>query len=245
MASLPRRHAKNPLETVDMSYELLKQQAAFAALAYLKPGQIIGVGTGSTVHYFIEALVTAQLNCRGAIASSEATATHLKAKGVSLTALNEVEGLPIYIDSADYINKHFHLIKGGGGALTREKILAYASHQFICIADHSKFITNLDENNYPPVPIEVLPMARTFVEKAVRKLGGDPHYRPSFVTDNGNIILDVKGLNYNSLLHLECTLNQIPGTIANGLFTQRRPDIVLLATPQGIQTLTAPQISRR
>ena len=201
-----------------------KQQAALKALAYLKEGMILGVGTGSTTAYFIEALAPWANRLEAVVASSVATAEKLKALKLPLVELNEVNGIDLYVDGADEINPHLQMIKGGGGALTREKILATASKQFLCIADQAKHVEMLGKR---PVPVEVIPMARSFVAREIVKLGGQPEYRIGFKTDNGNVILDCHYLACTNPMALEQTLNMIPGVVENGMFAKRRADIWL------------------
>lgn len=209
-----------------MSHE--KKQAAQAALEYVKSDMIIGVGTGSTVDHFIEALGSVKGKITGAIASSKATEDKLKAKGIPLEDLNAVGEIDLYVDSADEVNHHFQLLKGGGGALTREKILASASQQFVCIVHEDKQVGVLGE--HAPVVIEVIPMARSLVARQVVKLGGDPVYRENFVTDNGNIILDVYNLQLLNPLSMERQLKLIPGVVCNGIFAQHPADILIVGT---------------
>jgi ribose 5-phosphate isomerase A len=212
----------------------MKINVAKAALDYIKPNDIIGIGTGSTVNCFIESLATVKHQIGGAVASSNATAEKLKALKIPVLELNAVDELPIYIDSADAYNSLRELVKGGGGALTREKILATAAKQFICIVDANKKPGILGTF---PVPIEVLPMARSFVAREIVKLGGQPQYRNNFVTDNGNIILDVYGWQINKPIELETTLNQIAGVVSNGIFAARSADIILIGSQTSIQVL--------
>ncbi len=217
----------------------LKQAVAIAAADYvaanLPKGSILGVGTGSTANLFIDALVPIREKIRGAVASSKATAEKLTAINIPLFDLNDVDSLPIYVDGADEIDAGFSMIKGGGGALTREKIIADVADQFICIADTSKCVDVLGRF---PLPIEVLPMAVAQVARAVRKLGGTPTLRDGFITDNGNQILDVSGLSITNPVELESALNQIVGTVTNGLFARRGADVLLLGTVSGVETRT-------
>lgn len=217
-----------------VSYEHLKQQAAQAALSFIQEEMVIGVGSGSTVNYFIEALSSKKALIEGCVASSNVTAEKLKAHGFALLDLNGVDNIPLYVDGADEINPHLQMIKGGGGALTREKIIAAASQQFICMADQSKSVDLLGQF---PLAIEVIPMARSYVARQIVKLGGDPVYRQGFVTDNGNLILDVYSLNFSQPLSLEQQLNQITGVVCHGLFAARRADVLLLAMEDGVRTL--------
>lgn len=211
-----------------------KQQAAEAALGYIKPGMIVGVGTGSTVNFFIDALATMKLDIEGAVSSSEESTARLKKHGIAVFDLNGVSDLPVYVDGADEVNRHKQMIKGGGGALTREKIVAAVATSFICIADNSKMVTALGDF---PLPVEVIPMARSYVARQIVKLGGDPVLRENFTTDNGNIILDVYNLNIGRPIELEEKLNQITGVVCNGLFAARSADIVLLSDGDSVKTL--------
>lgn len=212
----------------------LKQQAAKAAIAYVKGG-IIGVGTGSTANYFIEELVKVKYKIDGAIASSEATAQRLRSHGIEVLDLNSIGPgeMEIYVDGADEITEHFYMIKGGGGALTREKIVAAVAEKFICICDASKLVPVLGKF---PLPVEVLPMARSHVARELVKLGGQPRLR-NFTTDNGNVILDVYDLDILDPVAMEAKINQIAGVVSNGLFAARPADILLLATPEGVKTM--------
>lgn len=218
---------------------LLKKSVAIAAADYvaanLPKGSILGVGTGSTANLFIDALVPIREKIRGAVASSKATAEKLTAIGIPLFDLNDIDSLPIYVDGADEIDPGFAMIKGGGGALTREKIIADVADQFVCIADASKCVDVL--GNFP-LPIEVIPMATAQVARAVHKLGGTPVLRAGFITDNGNQILDVSGLSITDPVNFESTLNQIVGTVTNGLFARRGADLLLLGTTNGVETRT-------
>lgn len=218
---------------------LLKKSVAIAAADYvaanLPKGSILGVGTGSTANLFIDALVPIREKIRGAVASSKATAEKLTAIGIPLFDLNDIDSLPIYVDGADEIDPGFAMIKGGGGALTREKIIADVADQFVCIADASKCVEVL---GHFPLPIEVIPMATAQVARAVHKLGGTPVLRAGFITDNGNQILDVSGLSITDPVNFESTLNQIVGTVTNGLFARRGADLLLLGTSNGVETRT-------
>jgi ribose 5-phosphate isomerase A len=213
----------------------LKKQAAEAAIAYIKNCRILGVGTGSTVNHFINALEPIKHQFEGAVSSSEASTERLLTLGIPVLDLNFVGTLDVYVDGADEINSNLQLIKGGGGALTREKIIAAASKSFVCIADQSKLVPTLGEF---PLPIEVIPMARSYVARKIVELGGHPVWREGFFTDNGNIILDVHRLQIMQPSQLENTLNNITGVVTNGLFAKRAADIVLLANENGIQTLS-------
>jgi len=217
-----------------MTKEEMKRAAAKAALYYIEPDSIVGVGTGSTVNYFIEELSVIKHKIEATVASSNATEEKLKSHGISVYDLNSVFPLSIYIDGADEIDQHMQMIKGGGGALTREKIIAACAKKFICIADQSKRVDLLGKF---PLPIEVIPMARSYVARELVKLGGKPVYRENFVTDNGNVILDVWGLKILQPKELESTLNNIPGVVTNGLFAIRRADVLLLGTESGVQTI--------
>lgn len=219
-----------------MTQDKLKQAVARAALDYVVEGQIVGVGTGSTARLFIDALAGMKDRITGAVASSEDTKNRLEGHGIRVFDLNDVADLPVYIDGADEITPEMHMIKGGGGALTREKIVAAVAKKFICIADGSKLVDYLGRF---PLPIEVIPMARAQVARELIKFGGTPVLREGFVTDNGNLILDVKGLQILDPVNLETCLNQIVGVVTNGLFACRPADVCLLGTSNGVQTLTA------
>ncbi len=214
----------------------MKKMAAEAAIAYVPEESIIGVGTGSTVQYFIEALAQIKNRFEGTVASSKDTEQELKKYGIPVYDLNVVDQVAVYIDGADEANSYLYLIKGKGGALTREKIIATVAKKFICIIDISKKVDVL--GNQSPVPIEVIPMARSYVAREIVKLGGNPVYREGFVTDNGNIILDVYNLNILEPLKLEERLKFIPGVVENGLFAHRSADIILMATPNRVEALT-------
>ena len=209
----------------------LKQQVAEAAVVYVKEG-IIGVGTGSTANFFIEELAKVKHKIDGAVASSEATAQRLRGHGIKVFDMNEINGLDIYVDGADEITEHLHMLKGGGGALTREKIVAAVAKTFICICDESKYVPVLGKF---PLPVEVLPMARSQVARALVALGGQPKLR-DFTTDNGNVILDVWNLNIDDPVAMEAKINQIVGVVTNGLFAARPANILLLATADGVKT---------
>jgi ribose 5-phosphate isomerase A len=217
-----------------MSPDEMKQLAAKAALDYVEPGIIIGVGTGSTVNHFINLLAPIKGKIEGAVSSSEATTARLKGLGIPVYDLNGVGEIPLYIDGADESNHYLQLIKGGGGALTREKIITAASRKFICIADQSKLVDIL--GNFP-LPVEVIPMARSYVAREIVKLGGEPVYREGFITDNGNQILDIHGLSITEPARLESQLNNIPGVVTNGLFALHPADILILGTPDGAKTV--------
>lgn len=218
-----------------MSQDDLKRAVAQAAIAYVPADCIVGVGTGSTANFFIDELAKIKHKLRGAVASSEASAKRLQDHGIEVISLNEAGELPVYVDGADEITRHLHMMKGGGGALTREKIVAAASKKFICVCDASKLV---DVMGKFPLPIEVIPMARSYVAREVVKLGGHPQLREGFTTDNGNIILDVHGLQILNPVELETALNHLPGVVTNGLFARRGADVLLLGTPEGVQTIT-------
>lgn len=208
--------------------ESLKKKAAHAALDYIKTASLVlGLGSGSTVNYFIEILATIKHKIEGVVAASIETEKSLKQHGIPILDLNSTGKLTVYIDGADEVNKQLQLIKGGGGALTREKIIAAASEYFICIADESKYVELL---GHGALPLEVIPIARSYVAREIVKLGGFPIYREKFVTDNGNIILDTQGWDFTDPIRLERLLNNIPGVVCNGLFAQRPADKLLLAT---------------
>jgi ribose 5-phosphate isomerase A len=215
-----------------MTQDEMKQAVARAAVDYAKNG-IIGVGTGSTANHFIDALAAVKGRIDGAVASSDATAARLKSHGIPVFDLNSVGELEIYVDGADEITQHFAMTKGGGGALTREKIVAACSKQFICIADESKLVDVLGQF---PLPVEVIPMARSYVAREIVKLGGQPRLREGFATDNGNVILDVYGLAIVDPVALEGTLNELVGVVTNGLFARRGADVLLLGTAGGVKT---------
>ncbi len=210
----------------------MKQAAAKAALDYIEVGDVIGVGTGSTANYFIDALARSGPAVDGAVASSEATAERLAGHGIRVLDLNDCGELPLYVDGADEFDAGLNLIKGGGGALTREKIVAESCRQFVCIVDASKAVDVLGEF---PLPVEVIPMARALVCRRIASEGGEPVLRERFVTDNGNIIVDVRGLRIGDPSSLEMRLNQIPGVVTNGLFALRPADVVLVGTRAGLE----------
>ncbi len=214
-----------------MSQDQLKKAVAEAALEYIKPGMVLGVGSGSTVNCFIDALSKVKGKIEGAVATSSVTEKKLKELSIPIVDLNSVGELALYIDGADEVNSYKQMIKGGGGALTREKIVAAASRKFICIIDQSKEVELLGSF---PVAIEVIPMARSYVARQIVKLGGDPEYRQGFVTDNGNVILDVYNLKLVHPTDIEEKLNNITGVIANGIFAKRTADEVLVSTANGV-----------
>jgi ribose 5-phosphate isomerase A len=211
-----------------------KRLAAEAALEYIEPGIQLGVGTGSTVNYFIDALPRVRDQISALVASSEATAERLRSHGFEVSELSETGDLDLYVDGADEANKHFHLIKGGGGALTREKVLAGASRKFICIIDDSKMVGTLGQF---PLPVEVIPMARSFVARQFIRSRGQPIYREGFVTDNGNQIVDVHNLNITNPPEMEERFSRIPGVVTVGIFAHRGADIILTADEKGVNTL--------
>ncbi len=216
-----------------MTQDEQKRAVAEAAIRYIEDGWVIGVGTGSTANFFIDALAGIKERIKGAVASSEASARRLESHGIPVFQLSEVGRLPIYVDGADEVNSFLQCIKGGGAALTREKIVAQASDLFVCVADQSKMVRVL--GNFP-LPVEVIPMARSLVARELVKLGGDPVWRENTVTDNGGQILDVRGMQIAEPVKLETEINQIPGVITNGLFARRPADVLLLGTPQGVET---------
>lgn len=217
-----------------MDQNTLKQQVARAALEQVPEGGIIGVGTGSTANCFIDGLASIRERIAGTVASSEATAERLRAHGIPVLELNDVTDLPLYVDGADEVNDRREMIKGGGGALTREKIVAAMATRFVCIVDGSKRVDLLGAF---PLPVEVIPMARAQVARELQALGGTPRLREGFVTDNGNVILDVHGLRISDAPALEQTLNNITGVVTNGLFARRPADLVLIGTQTGVHTL--------
>lgn len=218
-----------------MTQEDLKQQAAIAALDHLPDGGVIGVGTGSTVNFFIEALARIKGRFDGAVSSSEASTERLKSHGIPVLDLNAAGELEVYVDGADEANRYLQLIKGGGGALTREKIIAAASKRFVCIADASKLVDVLGAF---PLPVEVIPMARSYVARELVKLGGTPVWREHFVTDNGNLILDVHNLEIMEPMQLETQVNQLAGVVTVGLFAHRPADVLILGSDQGPKEIT-------
>jgi ribose 5-phosphate isomerase A len=215
-----------------MIQDELKRQVGAAALEYVPDNGVIGVGTGSTVNCFIEALLASRIPVEAAVSSSEATTRLLQAGGIEVVDLNQTGGLDIYIDGADEFDAHRRLVKGGGGALTREKIVAAASRTFVCIADESK---QVDVLGAFPLPVEVIPLARSLVGRKLAALGGQPEWREGFVTDNGNWILDVHNLDLVDPVRMEKTINDFAGVVTNGLFAMRPADIVLVATEGGIR----------
>jgi len=218
-----------------MTQDEMKQAVAKAAIEYVEVGTIIGIGTGSTANFFIDELATIKHQIEGAVASSVASAERLEGHGIEVLDLNSVSEISVYVDGADESNKHLHLIKGGGGALTREKIVAAVSKKFVCIADETKLVGCLGAF---PLPVEVIPMARSYVAREIAKLGGQPVLREGFTTDNGNVILDVHNMEIMEPVKLEETLNHITGVVTNGLFAMRPADVLLLGTQDGVTTLT-------
>jgi ribose 5-phosphate isomerase A len=218
-----------------MTQDELKQLVAREALKHVVEDAVVGVGSGSTVNFFIDALAGIKGRIEGAVAASEASAERLKKHGIRVFDLNSVDELPVYVDGADEVNEHLYMMKGGGGALTREKIVAAAAEKFVCIADASKLVPALGRF---PLPVEVIPMARAHVARQLAKLGGQPKERAGFVTDNGNVILDVSGLSIPDPAGLEQRINDIVGVVTNGLFARRPADVLLLGTPQGVRTLS-------
>ena len=218
-----------------MTQDEMKQAVAKAAIEYVESGTIIGVGTGSTANFFIDGLASIKGKIDGTVASSVASAERLKGHGIRVLDLNEAGQLSLYVDGADESNRFLHLIKGGGGALTREKIVAAASDKFVCIADESKLVDVLGEF---PLPVEVIPMAQSYVAREIAKLGGRPVLREGFTTDNGNIILDIHDMDIMEPTKLEQQLNNVTGVVTNGLFAMRPADILLLGKQDGVETLS-------
>ncbi|MEW6647986.1 MAG: ribose-5-phosphate isomerase RpiA [Pseudomonadota bacterium] len=217
-----------------MTQDEMKKAVARAALEHVVPDTIIGIGTGSTANHFIDFLAEIKHKVAGTVASSVASAERLKKHGIPVLDLNEVSEISVYVDGADETNRRMHLVKGGGGALTREKIVAAASKKFVCIVDETKVVDVLGKF---PLPVEVIPMARSYVARELVRLGGSPVYRDGFVTDNGNVILDVHGLQIQEPTELEARLNNIVGVVTNGLFALRPADVVLIGTPGGVKAL--------
>ena len=217
-----------------MTQDEMKKAVAKAALDYIEADSVVGVGTGSTANHFIDFLATIKGKIEGTVASSVASAERLKKHGIPVFDLNAVGELSVYVDGADESNRHLHLVKGGGGALTREKIVAAASKKFVCIADESKLVDVLGKF---PLPVEVIPMARSYVAREIVKLGGQPVLREGFTTDNGNVILDVHNMSILNPVELETRLNNIVGVVTNGLFALRPADVLLLGTPAGVKTI--------
>lgn len=217
-----------------MTQDELKKAVAWAALDYVEEGSIVGVGTGSTVNHFIDALASRKHEIEGAVSSSEASTARLKAIGIPVFDLNSVSELGVYVDGADEINSHLHMIKGGGAALTREKIVAAVAKKFVCIVDGSKLVPVL---GHFPLPVEVIPMARSHVARQLVRLGGNPAWREGVVTDNGNWIIDVHGLAILNPPELEAAINSIVGVVTNGLFAERRADLALVGRASGVELL--------
>lgn len=217
-----------------MTQDDKKKAAAQAALEYVADDAVIGVGTGSTANHFIELLAAQRRRIEGTVASSDATAARLRRHGIPVYDLNGVGTVPVYVDGADEADHNLRLVKGGGGAFTREKILAAAAEKFVCIADDSKLVSVLGKF---PVPVEVIPMARSYVARQIVKLGGNPIWRDGFVTDNGNVVLDIYNLNLTDPVAVEAELNQITGVVTNGVFARRPADVLILGTEEGVRTL--------
>ncbi len=217
-----------------MNQDDKKRAAAKAALEYIEHDTIVGIGTGSTANYFIDMLAEQKHTIEGAVASSVASAERLKSHGIPVIELNGAGDISVYVDGADEATKHRHLIKGGGGALTREKIVAAASKTFVCIMDDSKLVGRLGEF---PLPIEVVPFARSYVSRRMVVLGGRPEYRHGFVTDNGNEIIDISGLNISEPVKLESDINQIAGVLTNGLFAARSANVLLIGGNSGVEVI--------
>jgi ribose 5-phosphate isomerase A len=218
-----------------MTQDEMKKAAGYKALEYVQEDTIVGVGTGSTVNHFIDALATMKNRIQGAVSSSDESTKRLKAHGIEVFDLNSVDELAVYVDGADEINKHMYMIKGGGAALTREKIIAAVAKKFICIADSSKQVNVL---GHFPLPVEVIPMARSYVARELVKLGGDPVYRQGVITDNGNVILDVYNLAIIDPLTTENDINALVGVVTNGLFAHRCADTLILGTQDGAKVVT-------
>ena len=213
-----------------MTQDDMKKAAAIKALDYVEADTIVGVGTGSTVNHFIDALATIKDKIVGAVSSSEASTERLKSYGIEVFDLNNVDGIDVYVDGADEVNPHMHMIKGGGAALTREKIVAAVAKTFVCIADDTKQVPVLGRF---PLPVEVIPMARSYVARELVKLGGDPSYRTGIITDNGNVILDVHNLEIIDPVALENSINAIVGVVTNGLFANRAANVLIIGTKEG------------
>jgi ribose 5-phosphate isomerase A len=218
-----------------MNQDELKQQAAREALTHVLEDAVVGVGSGSTVNFFIDALATMKGRIEGAVAASEASAERLKKHGIRVFDLNSVNELPVYVDGADEITEHLHMIKGGGGALTREKIIAAVAKRFVCIADESKLVPVLGTF---PLPVEVIPLARSYIGREILRMGGVPVLRENYRTDNGNLILDCHGMKLLDPAATEAQLNQLAGVVANGIFARRPADVLLLGAQQGVRTVT-------
>lgn len=219
-----------------MTQDEMKKAAGWAALKYVERDTIVGVGTGSTVNHFIDALATMKDDIKGAVSSSEASTAKMKQLGIEVFDLNNVAELAVYVDGADEINDRMDMIKGGGAALTREKIVAAVAKKFICIVDNTKQVSILGDF---PLPVEVIPMARSYVARELVKLGGDPEYRQGVVTDNGNVIIDVHNMRILDPKVMETKINAIVGVVTNGLFANRGADVLLVGTPEGVNTVTS------
>lgn len=217
-----------------MTQDEMKRKAAEAAMEYIVADSIIGVGTGSTVNHFIDCLADIKNKIEGAVSSSEASTALLKKAGIEVFDTNNVSNIPVYVDGADESDHYLNLIKGGGGALTREKIIAGMSDKFVCIADESKLVDVM--GNFP-LPVEVIPMARSFIARELVKLGGEPVWREGFITDNGNVILDVHNLEILEPAKLEDTINRMAGVVTVGIFAHRPADVLILGTPEGAKTV--------
>jgi len=218
-----------------MTQDELKRAVAREAVKHVVAGAVLGVGTGSTADCFIDELAAAKISIAGAVASSERSAQRLRKHGIQVLDLNSVDEIPVYVDGADEITERLHMIKGGGGALTREKIVAAVARRFVCIADESKLAPVLGRF---PLPVEVIPMARAYVARELAKLGGQPKLREGFTTDNGNVVLDVSGLRIPDPVWLETAINNITGVVTSGLFARRGADVLLLGTSSGVRTIT-------
>lgn len=218
-----------------MNQDDLKKAVAQAALKHVVEDKVVGVGSGSTVNFFIDALASIRGRIEGAVAASEASAQRLKQHGIRVFDLNSVDELPVYIDGADEVTEHLYLVKGGGGALTREKIVAAVAAKFVCICDASKLVPVLGRF---PLPLEVIPMARSYIGREVVKRGGSPELRPDFTTDNGNLIIDCHGLTILNPPQLESDLNNLAGLVTSGIFARRPADLLLLAGEEGVRTIS-------
>jgi ribose 5-phosphate isomerase A len=219
-----------------MTQDELKKAVAEEALKYVVDNAVVGVGSGSTVNFFIDSLKSIKHRIEGAVAASEASAERLKKHGIRVFDLNSVNELPVYVDGADEITEHLHMIKGGGGALTREKIVAAVAKRFVCICDASKLVPVLGKF---PLPVEVIPMARSYVGRELLRMGAQPALRENFKTDNGNLILDCRGMTLLDPAKTEAEINNLAGVVTNGIFARRPADVLLLGSPSGIQTLKA------
>lgn len=218
-----------------MTQDEMKIAAAQAALEYVESGMVVGIGTGSTANHFIDLLASMKNQIDGTVASSEASAARLEGHGIRVMDLNNAGQLSLYVDGADESDKHLNLIKGGGGALTREKIVAGASDKFICIADETKLV---DVMGKFPLPVEVIPMARSYIAREIVKMGGRPELREGFTTDNGNIIIDVHGFDIMEPVKMEDDFNKLAGVVTVGLFARRSADVLILGTPDGAKVIT-------